>query len=212
MIILNLKNYTGFRGEKLREKLEKMREFLNRQTIVAAQPTDIKLTSNYAPTYAQHIDPEDKERNTGSVTASSVKLNGGEGTLLNHSERSLKTETLKTTVQTCKKHSLDTIICCKSVKEAKKYEEFDPCYIAFEPPKLIASDTSVVESDTQKIRKLSTQINTPFLVGAGISKPEDCKKALELGAEGVMVASAVTKSDNPVQTFKKLAEASSHST
>ncbi len=44
------------------------------------------------------------------------------------------------------------------------------------------------------------------LVGAGISNKEDVKKALELGAEGVLLASAVTKAQNFYEKIKELAE------
>jgi triosephosphate isomerase len=42
------------------------------------------------------------------------------------------------------------------------------------------------------------------LAGAGISTTEDIEKALQLGADGVLVASGVAKADNPAEKLSKL--------
>ena len=41
--------------------------------------------------------------------------------------------------------------------------------------------------------------------GAGISTPADVKKAIELGADGVLVASAYVKAKNPRQLLEEMA-------
>jgi len=44
------------------------------------------------------------------------------------------------------------------------------------------------------------------LCGAGISKGEDVKAAIDLGTDGVLLASGVTKADNPETALQGLVE------
>jgi len=44
-----------------------------------------------------------------------------------------------------------------------------------------------------------------FLCGAGVTTPEDVSKALELGSQGVLVASSVVKSKNPKTALEGMA-------
>ena len=47
-------------------------------------------------------------------------------------------------------------------------------------------------------------IEVPVLVGAGIKTSLDVKKSLSLGADGILVASAITKAADPIAVFKEL--------
>ncbi|MEM2175414.1 MAG: triose-phosphate isomerase, partial [Candidatus Micrarchaeia archaeon] len=42
------------------------------------------------------------------------------------------------------------------------------------------------------------------ICGAGISKGEDVKKAMELGTVGVLVSSAIVKSKNPEKVLREM--------
>lgn len=44
------------------------------------------------------------------------------------------------------------------------------------------------------------------LCGAGITSGEDVSAAIKLGAEGVLVASGIVKSNNPIKALADLAE------
>jgi Triosephosphate isomerase len=46
--------------------------------------------------------------------------------------------------------------------------------------------------------------NVKVLCGAGISKGEDLKAAIELGAEGVLLASGIVKADDPKKALYDL--------
>ena len=78
--------------------------------------------------------------------------------------------------------------------------------IAVEPPELIGGDLSVSKSEpliVERAVKLIGEDRT--LVGAGIKDGEDVRIALDLGARGVLLASGVTKSDDPYATLLDLA-------
>jgi len=48
---------------------------------------------------------------------------------------------------------------------------------------------------------------TPVLCGAGVSNASDVKKAVELGAKGVLLASAYVKAKDPKALLLSMAEA-----
>jgi len=54
--------------------------------------------------------------------------------------------------------------------------------------------------------KIANQLGIPLLVGAGIHSGEDIKKALELGAKGVVVATAVVKAFDPKAKLLELTQ------
>ena len=46
------------------------------------------------------------------------------------------------------------------------------------------------------------QSNVPVIVDAGIGAPSDASKAMELGADAVLVNTAIAVSDNPIEMGK----------
>ena len=76
-----------------------------------------------------------------------------------------------------------------------------PTFIAVEPPELIGGDVSVtnadpaIVSDTVAVVK-SVNPGVRVLCGAGVKNGADVAKAIELGAEGVLLASGVTKAQD----------------
>jgi triosephosphate isomerase len=46
----------------------------------------------------------------------------------------------------------------------------------------------------------------PVLCGAGVKNGEDVRKAKELGAKGILVASGVVKAENPEEAIRDLLE------
>ncbi|MCL4406555.1 triose-phosphate isomerase [Candidatus Parvarchaeota archaeon] len=73
-----------------------------------------------------------------------------------------------------------------------------PTAIAYEPPELIGGDISVSSSKPEIVKEFCDIVKSGSaslpLIGAGIKTPEDVKKSVELGAEGILVASGVMKS------------------
>ena len=142
---------------------------------------------------SQHADPVTYGRYTGHVPPVMLKDLGVKGVLLNHSEDRIAFNVLKETVDMCKQNKLLTIVCAQSPDEVKEISGLHPDYIAIEPPELIGTGVAVSEAEPDIIIKSIRQSNVPILCGAGISSSEDVKKALELGAYGVLIASAYIK-------------------
>ncbi len=196
MILINTKAYERGVGRSLESLAKICKKFKN--VSLAVQPTEIWRVAKYkVRVYAQDVDPVTYGAHTGWILPEAVKSAGAKGTLLNHSERKLKTSVLKKAISRCKSIELETIVCASSVREAKKIDLFHPDYIAIEPPELIGTGRSVSEVEPSIISRTVKSVRAKVLCGAGISTKEDVKKAYELGAVGVLVASAVLKSKNP---------------
>jgi triosephosphate isomerase len=74
----------------------------------------------------------------------------------------------------------------------------EPDYIAVEPPELIGSGVAVSKARPELVSRTVSKVKqTGFrgkiLCGAGIVSGDDVKKAVELGADGVLVSSSVVK-------------------
>jgi triosephosphate isomerase len=83
-----------------------------------------------------------------------------------------------------------------------------PAAYAIEPPELIGTGRSVSKYKPETVVeavKLGRRHNIPVLCGAGIVNGEDVAKAFELGVRGILVASGVIKSRNPLKTMVDMA-------
>lgn len=209
-VIVNFKAYEEASGEKAYE-LSKAFSSLDcsKNIIVAPDLVDTSKVSELdLKVYSQHVDGKSPGSNTGSVTAQSLEASQVKGALINHSERRLSDKEVKNSVEACKEYDLETVVCAQNVDEVKKYSKLDPDAVAFEPPELIGGDIPVSEAEPEIIEEAvkATKNNVDTLTGAGIKTSEDVRKSVELGCKGVLVASGVVKSDDPVKEVKNLCE------
>ena len=161
------------------------------------------------PVFSQNADPHAPGSATGWVTASMIKSTGAIGTLINHSEHRSDNRTIGESVELAKADDLITIVCAESVKKAREVAQFSPDFIAVEPPELIGGDISVttanpliVEDTVTSVKDVNKMISV--LCGAGVKTGKDVAKAIELGADGVLLASGVVKSKDPRATLLDL--------
>ncbi|OUJ19193.1 Triosephosphate isomerase TpiA [Methanonatronarchaeum thermophilum] len=208
-LIINLKTYkagTNQNAIEIAKTIEKIQQETDAEIIICPQPTDIQKINEQTntPIYAQHIDPINYGSNTGHILPEAVKQAGATGTLINHSEKNLTLKQIAKANKRAKKLDLKTIICTNNVQTTKAASKLNPDYVAIEPPELIGGDISVTKADPEIIEKSVENSTTPILCGAGVSTGEDVKKAIELGAEGVLVASGVVKTKNPEKAIQKL--------
>lgn len=130
-----------------------------------------------------------------------VKAVGAKGTLVNHSEHPLAVDGIARSVDLCKEIDLITVVCADTVEKAVILAPMNPDFIAVEPPELIGGDISVttaqpevVSSAVEAVHSVSPSVKV--LCGAGVKTGEDVRTALELGAEGVLLASGVVKASS----------------
>lgn len=203
MIITNFKTYESATGHDALV-LAKIHEEVAQQTgadiRIAVQLADLyRITQAVKiPVYAQHVDAVEYGSNTGHVLPQAVKAAGAVGTLLNHSERRLERYVLAETLEKAKATGLNVILCAKEPEEGGSFIGFDVEAIAVEPPELIGGNISVSTAKPEIISNAAELIGKQkLLVGAGVKNGEDVAKSLELGAKGVLLASGVTKAENP---------------
>ncbi|MEM5835040.1 MAG: triose-phosphate isomerase, partial [Candidatus Aenigmatarchaeota archaeon] len=101
-VILNFKAYPeaiGRNAIKLAKICEEVKKIKNAEIMIAVQPSDIfQITSKFdIKVLAQHVDA-DYGKFTGSINAKAVKDAKAYGTLLNHAEKKIDYERLKTTI------------------------------------------------------------------------------------------------------------------
>lgn len=203
IIVINFKTYKS--GKDVL-KLARIVEKFDKNIIVGVGATELYRVSSKTKlrVFAQHVDAIEPGRNTGFISASSAKTEGARGVFLNHSEHKLKWGVLKKTVRLCRESKLEVLIFINDLKEAKKVKKLKPDYIVYEPPQLVGGKVSVSKSKPEVIEKIHNKLNYPFIVGAGIKSKEDVKIAMKLGASGVALSSAFTKSKNPRNVLKNL--------
>ncbi len=210
MIIVNFKAYDRAVGESSEEVMEACRkasEETGEEVIVAPQPEDI-FRAEDVKTYAQHVDGVEPGSHTGSVLAEGVKDAGASGTIINHSENRLPDKAIEASVNAARSQGLETVVCAQNPEECERYSRYDPDYIAFEPPELIGGENPVSEAKPGLIEEAvdRTSDGVKTLTGAGIKSREDVEKSIELGCEGVLVASGVVKAKDIEEEVKELCE------
>ena len=208
LIVVNFKNYKqGKDVLDLAKKIEKATK--GKDVVVCVPATDIHVV--YSQTklkvFSQHINDKDIGSTTGFVTAESVKAVGASGTLLNHSEHRIHFEVIHRIMKRCERARLKVIFCVESISEVKKIKRWQlkPYAIAYEDRKLIGSGKSITNYKSRKVEKFARLLKgsgIKALCGAGISSSKDVESAKELGCDGVLVASAITKSKNVEKFFK----------
>jgi len=215
-IVLNVKTYTestGIKALELARLMEKISKETNVNMAIAVQDCDITRCADEVsiPVYAQHIDPIKPGSSTGWTLPEAVKSAGAIGTLINHSEHRLILADIDTCLMRAKDLGLDTLVCTNNVATSKAVSTFSPSMIAIEPPELIGGDISVTTADpgivsntVNAVRSINKTVK--ILCGAGVKNGRDVAKAIELGADGVLLASGVVKAKNKEDVLRDLAE------
>lgn len=210
-LLINFKTYleaTGKQAVELSRKIETVGRNNDVKVGVAPQFCDIAQVANQVeiPVFAQHIDPVSPGAYTGHVLAESVRAAGAAGTLINHSERTLSLSDIEKSVEHARELGLLTVTCAGTAELASAVALTEPDMVAIEPPDLIGTGRAVskerpeiVSETVKKIRSVNR--NVKILCGAGISRGEDVYAALKLGAQGVLVASAVVKAPKPEEVL-----------
>lgn len=216
IIVVNFKAYRESTGE-LGFKLAKICDDIAReyivQIIIAPQISDIyKISKNVKiPVFAQHIDAISYGSYTGHILAEAVKEAGASGSLVNHSERRLTLADIELCVKKLKELSMTSIVCSNNIETTKALAILEPDFVAIEPPELIGSgipvskaQPEIVANAVDAVREISRKVK--ILCGAGISTAEDLKAAIELGTDGVLLASGIVKSKDQKTALLKLIE------
>ena len=215
LIILNVKAYEQSVGEKglaLAKACREVSEETGVTIAISPQQVDLAWIARQVdiPCFAQHVDAISPGSHTGWVSLKAIKEANAVGTLLNHSEHPMKIIDVDKVIQQAKELDILVVACTNNLSVTKAIAELSPYSIAVEPPQLIGTgipvskaDPEIVSSSVKAVKKIDSSI--VVLCGAGISTGEDVKAAIELGAEGVLLASGVVKAKDPKKALLDLA-------
>jgi len=214
LFVLNLKTFPGALGPRsvaIATDLALAGRDAGVRVAVAPATPDLAAVAAAVsvPVLAQHVDLVDAGPSTGFVPVSALAAVGAKGSLVNHAEHPLPPADVAETVQRLDDAGLVAVVCARDPRTAGRLAAAGPPYLAVEPPELIGGGRSVSTAKPEVIVRGVTAVRrvspaTRLLCGAGIRGRADVRKALELGAEGILVASAVALAPRPRAAIEEL--------
>ena len=207
IVILNYKTYlesSGLNALELAHDLESAASESGITMVAAPQAADIYRISEETslPIFAQHIDPVSPGGHTGSNLINTLIEAGISGSLINHSEQRMKLADIDEVVKLCRDNNIESCVCTNNIDTSKAIAALSPDAVAVEPPELIGTgipvsqaQPEVVEDSVKEVKAINKKVKV--LCGAGITTGDDMKAAMDLGADGVLLASGIIKAESP---------------
>lgn len=213
-VIVNFKVYAeveGLRAATLAKTCQKVSKESGVEIAICPPVIDLAVLAHAMdiPVYSQNVDPLSPGAGTGYVTPSMLHSTFVKGTLINHSEHKKPAEEVGKCISMCKELDIVSCACAENIDKAKELAVFGPEIIAVEPPELIGGNVSVTSADPGIVSGTVEAVHSVdkdicVLCGAGIKTGEDVRAAMELGADGVLLASGVVKAKDPEAALRDL--------
>ena len=161
----------------------------------------VKAAAPNLQVWTQHLDPIEFGSNTGYLHPETALARGAQGSLINHAEHKVPLDHVECLLGALPA-DFPVCACAADMEEAKALAALGPTMIAVEPPELIGGDISVTNADPEIVSGTAAVVkavnpNVRVLCGAGVKNGADVAMAIELGTEGVLLASGVTKASDP---------------
>jgi triosephosphate isomerase len=213
-LIVNFKNYgeaSADRTVALAKAAQVAAEKTGKEIIVAPPQPALALVCKSVdiPVICQHVDDALEGSSTGFFVPEIAKSYGASGSLINHSEHRLDTTAIKRLVERLAALRMTSVVCARTVDEVAKIALLEPDFIAIEPPELIGSGRAVSKENPaiiiDSIKAAGSK--SKVICGAGIVESEDVEKAMELGSQGILVASGIVKAKSWQDKIAELAQA-----
>ena len=213
-ILINLKTYPEGAGQRAHAIADAAGQVADESgAIIAVAPSFMNIhplaVHSGIPIFAQHVDGAEGGAHTGFITAEALRAAGAAGSLVNHSERRLTLADIDASVTALRNTGLTSVLCTNNDATSAAAAALSPDYVAIEPPELIGSGVSVskanpdiISRSVEAVRRVNPAVKV--LTGAGIQSGECVKIALDLGTEGVLLASSVVKAKAPIAVLRDL--------
>ena len=214
-LVINLKNYSeisGVNSVRIADEAKKVVQSRHREIIIAPPASSIMaLSETKLPIISQHVDDAPLGATTGFTVPEIVKSHGAIGSIINHSEHKIDHTQISNLVKRLRELDMISIVCADDLEEVEALSQISPDYLAIEPPELIGkgiavskANPSIISDSVRVVRRISPTVKV--LCGAGIVDKTDVRKALELGAEGILISSGVVKSESWYDKILELSE------
>ena len=214
LILVNLKTFRegmGNRAHMIANAAQLVMQESGVTIGIAPSYIDLHPLSRHfsVPVYAQHVDGFEPGAHTGHITVDALKVAGATGSLINHSERRLTLADIEASVRALQAQKLIPVVCSNNEATSAGAAALGPEYVAIEPPELIGSGVSVSKANPDIIRRSVAAVHevnqkVKVLTGAGIQSGECVKIAVDLGTDGVLLASSVVKAPDPGSVLRDL--------
>lgn len=213
LIVVNFKTYASASGATAETLAVAMEAHSNgpARMVAVVSAFDLEAVRRAAPSlevWSQHLDPVGQGGFTGWLEPKTAIHRGAQGTIINHAEHKVEMDHVQRLLPQLPE-DFPVCGCAADLEEAKSLAEMGPTFIAVEPPELIGGDISVttadpsIVSDTVAVVK-ATNPDVRVLCGAGVKNGQDVATAIKLGAEGVLLASGVTKASEVASVLNDL--------
>ena len=213
-LITNFKTYESAIWENwtyLAQAHAKVRKESWKDISIAWHPLDLRnlLAIDGLPIYSQWADLAEYWSYTGKIPPIKLKKIWCAWVLINHSENRIEDhEVLEAIIKRCNELELDTIVCAETVAEWEKISDMWAKFVAVEPPELIWWDISVSKANPWIISDAVAKIwNGKVVIWAWIKTAEDITIAKQLWAIWILLASWITKAEDPEKVLSELASA-----
>tara|TARA_Y100001968_G_scaffold328992_1_gene377325 strand:+ start:487 stop:1152 length:666 start_codon:yes stop_codon:yes gene_type:complete len=207
LIVVNFKTYASAQGDAavaLAKAMAEVDSTTDARMVAVVSAFDLSAVKAAAPNlevWTQHLDPIGWGSNTGWLHPETAIGYGATGSIINHAEHKVDLDHVERLLAQLP-DNFPVCACAADIEEAKALAALSPTFIAVEPPELIGGDISVTTADPEIVSGTAQVVkqanaNVRVLCGAGVKNGEDVAKAIELGTEGVLLASGVTKAEDP---------------
>ena len=211
LVVVNFKTYSTAMADSAEALGRQMASVqTNARMVAVTSAFDLSTVSAISglEVWSQHLDPVGQGSHTGWLEPETAIARGASGTIINHAEHKVSIEHVKQ-LMAMLPDGFPICACAADVAEARALAELGPTFIAVEPPELIGGDISVTTADPAIVSDTVAAVkevnpNVRILCGAGVKNGQDVATAISLGAEGVLLASGVTKANDPESVLSDL--------
>lgn len=211
ILITNFKTYESALWESwvdLAKIHKKISEETWKKINVAWNALDLRmLLESWASVYAQWADLAEYWSFTWKILPIKLKKIWCKWVILNHSENRIEDKNhLWKIISRCNELWLETIVCIENIEEWVELLKFNPVFLAIEPPELIWWNISVSKANPEIIVSAVEKLwKWKVIVWAWIKTSEDIQIAKKLWASWILLASWITKAENPEKVLRELA-------
>ena len=211
LVVVNFKTYTSAlasAADRLGKQMADVKT--NARMVAVTSAFDLSSVSSIdgLEVWSQHLDPVGQGSHTGWLEPETAIARGATGTIINHAEHKVSLDHVRD-LMAMLPEGFPVCACAADVTEARALAKLGPTFIAVEPPELIGGDISVTTADPTIVSDTVAAVkevnpNVRVLCGAGVKNGQDVATAIALGAEGVLLASGVTKANDPQTVLEDL--------
>ena len=211
LIVVNFKTYSTAMAQSADTLGQHMANVqTNARMVAVASAFDLSSVSSISglEVWSQHLDPVGQGSHTGWLEPETAIARGASGTIINHAEHKVSIEHVEK-LMAMLPEGFPICACAADVEEARALAKLGPTFIAVEPPELIGGDISVTTADPAVVSDTVAAVkevnpDVRVLCGAGVKNGQDVATAISLGAEGVLLASGVTKANDVIGVLNDL--------